>query len=222
MTAVAAVIIVMGGCSKPSTSAEPKLTALSASIQQEFKQRTADIDNRAMNASRQRLDTLHRILDEKGKTAEGAELARLVGVKSGGEFDDLLAQTFVERLLRSGNLQSLKVLLIEHCPDYVAVIPLEAVLVQEKRPEVFAQLMEAYAAGTNGVSHETIVRCLGRAFPVIRQSEKSDQAFVAACKAWWIANQNQCVVNSRYPHFPNPPPQDLSLEQSGLFSLKAK
>ena len=193
-------------------------------LQQEFERRATELDARSKSTPRQRLDLLQQLLDGVEEAVRGREIARLTSKPSNSQFDDLMAQAFVERLLKSGDLKSLEHLLAMNCPEYVAAIPLEFVLARSKQPDAILVLPHAYSTDATNAAIKVALRCLVRAFPLLRQSGQSDKSFAATCETWWAANRLRCVVNFEYPHLPGrpapAPDQNIPPEESGLFLRK--
>lgn len=189
-------------------------------ISQEFNRRAAEIDPKLKDGPRQRLDLVEQLLEKSDETFRGRELSRLGSQPSHTQFDDLLVQAFVERLLISGDIKSLESLLKVNCPEYIAAIPLEFVLARSKQSDAILLLPHAYSIDATNVASQAILRCLTRAFPTLKKTEHSDASFVAACEIWWIANHSVYSINSRYPHLPSSLRQDHEREQLGLFVLK--
>lgn len=192
-------------------------------LQQEFERRTANLDVRGKRGPEERLKVVVQLLDELEETGRQREYARLTKQPTNTSFDDLLAQAFVERLLKSGEVKSLELLLAMNCPEYVAAMPLEFVLALSKQPDAILILPRAYSAGATNAAGKVLLRCLVRAFPALKQSAQSEKAFVRMCETWWATNRTRCALNLEYPHVPGRPVsipgQHTAPEQCGLFIL---
>jgi hypothetical protein len=169
------------------------------------------------------MDILQELLDKQGPTFLESEIARLSLKAVDDKFDDLLAQAFVERFVKMGDMKRLQSLLVVHCPEYVVLQPIEFFLAKSNQAEAMTQLIQASKNRPDNPSSRVLLRCLARAFPAIRKSEKMDKNFVDACEVWWAANKGKCSVNYDYPYLPSQPlsVKEMDLAKTGLFlSLK--
>jgi hypothetical protein len=216
-------IAVSGGCVKGPRVYTDGVERSAMNLQQEYECRTAELDARSKSTPRQMLAFMQQLLDGVEDEVRQRELARLTSQPTNSQFDDLLAGAFVERLLKSGDVGYLKHLLGTKCPEYIGAMPLEFVLATSKQADAILLLSQAYSTAATNATAEVVLRCLNRAFPVLKQSAQSDKAFVAACESWWVENRMRCAINFEYPHLPGrlapAPEQSTAPAQSGLFLL---
>jgi hypothetical protein len=199
-------------------------TQKNLSVEQEFRRRSAELCLNEKDTPRKKLNLLEGILSSVDPGIRSAELSRLCGGPASKDYHNLLAQVFVETLLKSGDQQTLRVLLRQNCPDYVASMPLEWVLATSTNSEAILLLPRAYLDGASKTAGPVLIRCLSRAFPALRKSDQSEKIFAESCKIWLRENQHRCVLNFNYSHLPGLPAtfgKKTQPEELGLLVIKA-
>jgi len=195
-------------------------------IKQEYLSQSAGLNPQTKEYPQQRVKILLQLLDQGGEAKRQTEFERLVGKSEQTDkaFDTILAQAFVEYFLKRQDTASLQKLLAARCPDYVGGIPLEFVLAASS-PKMLLPLPKAFQAASSD-SRSTILACLARAFPALRQPGVSDADFARECERWISQSSESFTLNRSYPYLPALPPPDpnrpLDASKTGLFVAKGK
>jgi hypothetical protein len=187
-----------------------------AEVRQKFFERTQDLDRKVKGNSTLRFKTLVDLLDQAGPKVRATELTRLKSTQSlGNEYDELLVEAFAELFLRSNDIKGLKNLLSMHCPDYIGSQPLEYRVARSEGQNAIGTLVMAYSQTKSPNSANTLLRCLGRAFPQLRAQYDSDSEFISACSQWTRSDLGRSRLNENYSYLPGQPlpiPNEEGLE----------
>jgi len=191
-------------------------------FEREFAARTSRFDPQDKNTPGRRWGVLNALLDHAGKDRREAELHRLTNLAAahpGNEFDSLLTQVFLDRLLKEGDSPRLVRLMAFRCPDYVGLIPIEFWLARVRGPQAIGLLAEAFTNATTSSSATVLAGSLSRAFPSLRAEFPVDRDFVRACARWAASSSTNLVLNLNYPYLPGGPlrPEDDPALGAGLF-----
>jgi hypothetical protein len=231
MTKLCAIFVfascIIMGCSANPTNSTPVSPGESAmNMKQEYLRQTANLNPQTKEHQQQRVKILVQLLDECGEAKRQTEFERLVGKSEQTDkaFDTIFAQAFVEYFLKRKDTASLQKLLAGRCPDYVGGIPLEFVLAASSA-KMLLPLPRAFQTASDE-SRGTILACLARAFPTLKQPGVSDTDFARECERWVSQNSENSTMNRSYPYLPALPPPDPRLpadaSKVGLFIAKEK
>jgi len=193
-------VSVVSGCRCDSVETAQTRAGLKSS----FEAAVTTLPKLEKDAQRAQMDVLKKLLDaqsERDRTATFRYLTRCPPSQVDQDFEMRLTQAFFERLQKKGESSKLQKLMEHRCPDYVVLLPLEALLAMSKGTNDFLLLFKAYYASKTPSSAATIIGCLSRAFPSLRVADQSDMAFVRSCEEWYLKNRDTCQVNKDYPHF---------------------
>lgn len=114
------------------------------------------------------------------------------------DFEDLIVQEFIRRLVASNDSPRLTLLLAARCPKYEGVRPIEFWLVDEKGPDAIKMLASAYFSSGTDFSSGMLLECFQRAFPTLKVTSAPDSAFVKACVQWTELNRQRLRLNYDY------------------------
>lgn len=218
---------VIVGCSvTPTNSASSSSGESAMNIKQEYLSQAAGLNPQTKEYPQQRVEILLQLLDQCGEPKRQTEFERLVGKSEQTDkaFDAILAQAFIGYFLKRQDTASLQKLLSGKCPDYVGGTPLEFVLAASS-PKMLLPLPRAFQTAS-GESRTTILACLARAFPTLRQPGVSDADFARECERWISQSSKSFTLNRCYPYLLALPPPDpnrpLDVSKTGLFVPKGK
>ena len=197
----------------------------SMNIKQEYLRQTASLSRQTKEYPESCVKALRQLLEKADAATRQAEYERLTkSQQADTAFDSVLAQSFVEYFLKQSDTNSLQNLLATKCPDYVGGIPLEFVLAASSA-KMLLPLPRAFQTASDE-SRGTILACLARAFPTLKQPGVSDADFARECERWVSQNSENFTLNRSYPYLPALPPPDPRLpvdaSKAGLFIAKEK
>jgi hypothetical protein len=165
-------------------------------IKEIWEQKSQNLDRKSKNINRERLNLMLEILSQASRDDVKAEFGRL-NTRGDGygrmtEYDQVLVQAFVDRLISEKNDDELIQLISKRTPRNVGSIPIELFLATRHREKLLV-LFKGYENVGNDGAKEDLLSIFSCIFPDFRKSAESDEDFITTSKAWYVKNAERRV-----------------------------